>query len=274
MGTEDSKKILTSAIYRLCRSIARILLRNGIPFSGFSDIAKKAYVDVALSEFGVEGKKKVSDSRVSTITGLTRKDVRRVKLLDIRSDSRLEEHYNRAARVIFGWIHDATYRAEKGKPLRLPFEGVSPSFSELVKQYSGDVPPRAILDELEQVGVVSMLTDNSVELLKLGYIPSASEAQKLKLLGRDVAGLIDTIDHNIYSDNTAFFQRKVCYNDLPENARIEVRELLEEKGQALLIRFDELMSKHDAGSNPKNKNLNNKAAGIGIYYFEDNGPEE
>lgn len=273
MGTEDNKRLLTSAIYRVCRSLVRVLLRNGIPFSGFTDIAKKAYVDVAIEEFGVPGRK-TSDSRVSTITGLTRKEVRRVKMLDIRSETQLAEHYNRAARVIFGWLHDNEYLDDKEKPVRLPFEGANPSFSTLVKKFSGDVPPRAILDELSQVGVVQTLDNGEVELLKMGYVPSASEAEKLKLFGRDTSGLIDTIDRNIYSDQPAFFQRKVCYEDLPEAAREEIKELLEQKGQELLIYFDAIMAKHDASLNPENESPTNRAAGIGIYYFEDEGSEE
>ncbi|MDH5545436.1 MAG: DUF6502 family protein [Gammaproteobacteria bacterium] len=273
MSEQDTKKILTSAIYRVCRSLVRILLRNGIPFAGFTDIAKKAYVDVAREEFGVEGKK-VSDSRIATITGLTRKDVRRVKLLDIRSDTELAEHYNRAARVIFGWIHDKDYQDENAKPVRLKFEGNSPSFSALTKKYSGDVPPRAILDELEQVGVVKVLADDSIEILKLGYIPSTSQAEKLKLFGRDTSGLIDTVDRNIYSGEQAFFQRKVSYDELPEDAREEIRAMLEVKGQELLIYFDAIMAGRDASLNPDQKGKNHKAAGIGIYYFEDDGPEE
>ena len=276
MGSDDNKKVFTSAIYRLCRPLVRILIRNGIPFAGFADIAKRAYVDVAMNDFSVPGRRKVSDSRISTITGLTRKEVRRVKNLEIHAGAaKAAEHYNRAARVIFGWIHDPKYMDDKGLPLVLPFDGDSPSFSELVRHYSGDVPPRAVLDELEQVGVVVVLANNAIKIMKRGYIPSASETEKLKLFGRDTAGLITTIDRNIYGkDAQPFFQRKVCYDALSDEARKEIRELLEQKGQELLVHFDSIMAKHDMDINPDIKGKGRKAAGIGVYYFEDNSDEE
>jgi hypothetical protein len=274
MSSDDNSKLLHTAIYRLCRPLVRILIRNGIPFSGFADIAKRAYVDVARDDFAVPGKK-VSDSRISTITGLTRKEVRRVKTLSIHADDPTKHYYNRAARVIFGWIHDEDYSDEKQKPLLLPFEGKAPSFSELVKKYSGDVPPRAILDELEQVGVVSKLSDDRIKLMKRGYVPSTSEAEKLKLFGRDTAGLIDTIDRNIYTDKEPFYQRKVCYDTLSAESRADIRAALEERGQELLIYFDAMMSERDLSINKHLQDKgDNKAAGIGIYYFEDDAFEE
>ena len=274
MSTDDNSKLLHTAIYRLCRPLVRILIRNGIPFTGFADIAKRAYVDVARDDFAVQGKK-VSDSRISTITGLTRKEVRRVKMLSIHADDPTKNHYNRAARVIFGWIHDKDYLDGDDKPLILEFDSKTSSFSHLVKKYSGDVPPRAILDELEQVGVVTTLSDGKIKLLKMGYVPSTSEAEKLKLFGRDTAGLIDTIDRNIYTEDEPFYQRKVCYDTLSSESRAEIRTVLEERGQELLIYFDAMMAERDLTINEHLQDKgDNKAAGIGIYYFEDDAFEE
>lgn len=274
MSTDDNSKLLHTAIYRLCRPLVRILIRNGIPFAGLADIAKRAYVDVARDDFTVEGKK-ISDSRISTITGLTRKEVRRVKMLSLHADDPTKNHYNRAARVIFGWIHDKDYLDDKEKPRVLDFDGDGATFSNLVRKYSGDVPPRAILDELEQVGVVSSLTSGTIKLLKMGYVPSTSEAEKLKLFGRDTAGLIDTIDRNIYTEEEPFYQRKVCYDTLSATSRAEIRTVLEERGQELLIFFDAMMAERDLTLNSHLQDKgDNKAAGIGIYYFEDDAFEE
>ena len=152
----SQQQALFAAILKLLRPLVRILLRNGVPYGAFADIAKRVYVDVAAQEFGVPGKKQ-TNSRISTITGLSRKEVHRVKELGDANDEGALERYNRAARVVTGWIRNSRFTNESGDPSILPFEGEGETFSGLVRMFSGDVPPRAILDELIQVGVVEQI---------------------------------------------------------------------------------------------------------------------
>lgn len=253
------------------RPLVRVLLRNGIPYGAFTDIAKRAYVDVAMKEFGVPGKKQ-TNSRVATITGLSRKEIQRVINIQLSGE---QDHdgvvrYNRAARVVYGWVHDKTYADDSGESADLSFEGDTPSFSTLVKTYSGDVPPRAILDELVQVGVAERLDNGKIKLMQRAYIPSKGEAEKLVLLGRDVAGLISTMDKNIHGvDQTLYFQRKVFYDNLSEEAAEEFHKFLLSKGQPMLEEFDQWMSQRDRDVNPDAGGTGRKAIGVGLYYFEE-----
>ena len=270
MNNPEPSNFLYKAIFKLMRPLVRIFLRNGMPFAAFAEIAKQAYVDVAEKEFSVPSKKQ-TNSRISTITGLTRKEVQRIKSLDTDvENSGLIERYNRAARVVFGWVHDPKYSLDKNNSIDLPLEGDSPSFTSLVKDYSGDMPPRAILDELIQVGVVKKLPNDKITLLERAYIPKASVMEKLQYLGSDVSGLISTMDRNIYSDDKKpFFQRKVYYDNLTIEATEEIQKMLADKGQYLLETLDRRMAENDRDVNPNVKGTGKKAAGIGIYYFEE-----
>jgi len=274
MKISKSQEVLCSAVFKLLRPLCRLLLRNGIPYGAFTDIAKRAYVDIAMSEFEVPGKK-ATISRASTITGLSRKEIKRVMSMDDRDDSDMVARYNRAARVVYGWVHDAAYSAAQGETADLAFENSGTSFSSLVKTYSGDVPPRAILDELLKVGVVEKTSEGKYRLLERAYIPKAGEAQKLALLGRDVSGLIATMDANIHGVNEKpFFQRKVFYDNLPQEALPKLRALLADRGQQLLEFLDQWMATHDRDVNPDAEGTGRKAAGIGVYYFEEEVSEE
>ncbi|HEY6072929.1 MAG TPA: DUF6502 family protein, partial [Anaerolineales bacterium] len=71
---------LSAAITSLLRPLVRILLRNGIPYGAFADLSKRVYVEIATQEFAIAGRKQ-SKSRVSILTGLSRKEVLRVKRL-------------------------------------------------------------------------------------------------------------------------------------------------------------------------------------------------
>jgi len=280
---------LSSALERLLQPLVQLMIRNGIAHGGFAEIAKRVYVRVAADEERIAGRKQTV-SRMSILTGLTRKEVARLLKLPAEPSEDTAARYNRAARVITGWIRDDRFTDGEGNPLALSLEGEGRSFAALVKAFSGDVPPRAILDELERVGAVMRNAKGLVQLKVRGYLPQAGEAEKLQILGSDVAGLISTIRHNLdlqrredaaaggaalpaeASDKTReapFFQRKVFYDNLRGDALGALRQLTAEQGQQLLEMLDGWMAQHDLDEYPDPKAEGGHRAGIGIYYFEE-----
>ena len=261
-------QILAAALARILKPLVRILLRSGISYGTFADIAKRQFVDVAQNEFSIHGRKQ-SVSRVSVITGLTRKEVGRIMGLHEPEDTRSEDRYNRASRVIAGWRRDKDFLDREGKPLLLTVSGTANSFQQLVKRYSGDMPFRAVLDELVADGGVERTERKKVKLTQRAYLPKADESMKLHILGVDTALLIDTIEHNLSrKDQTPRFQRKVLYDNLPDETLAEFRSLSAESAQTLLEKIDQWLSRHDRDVNPTAGGGGRNTAGIGIYYFE------
>ena len=269
-STEASTtRVLSAAITKLLRPLVRLLLRYGIPFGAFSDLAKRAYVDTAHEHFQIPGRKPTI-SRVSIITGLSRKEISRVLDDELADDSEQISEYNRAARVISGWVRDEVFTTRAGSPRALPFEGKGASFSALVRRYSGDVPPRAILDELLRVGSVTVDAKHRVSLKTRAYVPAEAESGKLAILGADVADLISTIDHNLQaSAGEAFFQRKVAYDNLPIEGTENLRDIAADKSQDLLEELDRWMAARDRDSAANVKGQGTKRAMLGIYYYEE-----
>jgi hypothetical protein len=273
MGVPIENSIL-SAVKKIFTPLVRILLRNGISYGTFADIAKRAYVDVAGKEFGIEGKKQTV-SRISLLTGLTRKEVNRVRSLPLSTDSAPSDRYNRASRVISGWLIDPRFSDGRGNPHPLQIETGENSFRELVRAYSGDVPARAVLDELSRVNAVELKGKTMVNLIVRAYIPNKDDAVKLHILGTDVSDLISTIDHNLSRDcEPPRFQRKVCYDNLPRETIPQLRDMTERESQRLLERFDRWMSARDRDVNPRASGTGRTKAGVGIYYFEADVTEE
>ena len=267
---ETIEKAISSAIFKLMRPLVRILLRNGIPFRTFAELAKRVYVTVASEEFAIEGRKP-SVSRVSVITGLSRKEISRVKETAGSDDDISVQRYNRAARVISGWISDPRFHDKAGEPKELAVENGETSFAELVRLYSGDVPVRAILDELVRVGAVTRSGNGRIRLLGRAYIPRTGEADKIGILGTDVADLMSTIDHNLTDrKEEPMFQRKVSYDNLPVEVVSEIRELSARHGQELLELLNRRIAEHDRDVNPEAGGTGRLRAGVGVYYFEEN----
>ncbi len=259
---------LNNAILRLLRPLVRILLSSGISYHVFSDLVRWVYVDVAFKEFGIPRRKQTS-SRVSVITGLSRKEVQKLRDLDIPIDEDTPGRYNRATRVISGWIRDPLFSDNDNNPLKLPLDGIA-SFSSLVKKYSGDMPVRAVLDELLNAGTVVLQEDGTVELLTRAYLPGADKQAKLDILGADVADLITTINRNLEQKNTLpLFQRKVSYDNIPEELLEQFKTVSSQQSQALLEKLNKWLAARDRDVNPEVQGSGRKRVGIGIYYFEE-----
>ena len=270
---------VNSALMLLLRPLVRLLLRYQVPFSVFEELAKHAYVEAAMQDFALPGKKPTI-SRASILTGLTRKDVQRLVAEPDPARAASQEGYNRAARVVTGWARDPQFLDPQARPAALDPQAGQASFAELVRRYSGDMPARAVLDELLRVGAVRWRDDQRLELVAKAYVPQGGEAEKLTILGTDVADLITTIDHNLqHGSHDPRFQRKVMYREVPAQLCPTFRELSGRQAQALLERMDAWLNTQlddlpdplvGAGhpAKPGPGDASHRRLGLGIYYFE------
>lgn len=257
---------LGQAVSVLFRPLAKVLIRNGIAWGTFAEWAKKVYVDVAFEEFAEPGKKQTI-SKVSALTGLFRRETKRLRELPKDPDGAATERYNRAVRVISGWLNDSEYHDKQGMPASLCVEGREPSFSSLVRKYSGDIPTQAMLSVLRTAGVVEEDSDGLIKLIQSAYIPGSDPIEKLSILGTDVAELIATIDHNLTAKpEELFFQRKVSNPVVLTHAVPQFREISSKKAQALLEELDKWLSKHEAPDG--DSNTQTRYVSLGIYYSE------
>ena len=267
--SKKQQQVLFAAIRLLLRPLVRILIRNGVAHGAFAELTKKVFVDVAFDEFSPEGKKQTV-SRVSALTGLTRKDVKRLHELQQTDDSSSQARYNRAVRVISGWRNDNRYLDRAGKPADLPMSGTGGSFDGLIKQYSGDIPTKAMLSMLVEAGSVKEVSGN-VRLIRHAYVSGGDPTEKLKILGSDVFELISTIDHNMTADTgDLLFQRKVSYDNIDPDAMPRLRKMSAKKAQTLLEQLD----KSYADNELENSSDPGKTISLGIYYYEHDSSEE
>lgn len=262
-------KPIHRVIYKILKPLIAILHRESIAFEEFSQIARKIYVEVAEEKLLNAGERP-SNSRISVTTGLTRRDVAQLRKLSA-DDLLFDVHVNRGLRVINGWMTDSEFLQQNGLPASLPLQGEDGSFNSLVQRYSGDVPHKAMLKELQLNGIITLQDGDKVTLNNQAYIPKKSEEERLALMGQDISELIHTIDHNHHnSPEQAYYQRKVCYDNLPVEAVAQFRNMAAEDCQALLIKFNSWLVKHDRDSTPTASGNGRMRAGVGLYYFEEN----
>jgi hypothetical protein len=268
--SDGTRNYLGHTVLRILKPLVRLLLRNGMACAEFSELARRAYVDTAFEDFAIAGRKP-SVSRAAVVTGLTRKEVRRLMTPVPDSDNAAGRSYNRAARVVTGWVRDPMFHDAAGSPAELPLDDSDdrPGFGTLVQKYGADVPARAVLDELARVGIVSA-DAGRVRLLKRAYVPAGDDAQSLHIVGSNVGDLLETLDHNLsHQDARPRFQRTVSYDNVPPEALEEWRRIAAERSQQLLEEFDRLLSSHDRDVSGGPSGEGRMRTGIGIFYFEE-----
>lgn len=263
---------LIEAAGEIVGALARVLLENGITFATFNEIAKAAFLEVVENEY-VLGGRKLSHSRIATITGIPRKEVSRLRKLDrtVDHDEILER--NRAARVLSAWVREADYQDRKGDPLPLPLEG-APSFSGLVRLHSGDIPARAIADELIRVGAMEF-TDGKYVVLSKGYVPAHGHTEIIEMLGTDARQLIDAIRHNFNrdEDEPARFHAKVQYDKVPVEYVDAFKKLTSRMARNLLFELDRWLSEHDREHNPDILGTGETTLGLAVFGIEETHSE-
>ncbi|OOZ38551.1 DUF6502 family protein [Solemya elarraichensis gill symbiont] len=260
---------LFNAIYRLLTPLVRFLLRKEVSFDAFSQLARKVYVDISEERL-LESEGKATTSRIAIVTGLTRKDVAKLRTLSVDSTA-MTPRYNRSSKVISGWLHDSDFYDSRKQPRMLNPDGEHPSFESLVSRYSGDMPYRAMLKELLGTETVELSATGKIRLLKRSFIPHDDESEGISILGNEAHNLIDTIDHNLNSDSKEDlrFQRNVAYDNLPEEALPEFKIFVEENGQRMIDQFNRWLAARDRDVTGNTEGTGRMKAGVGIYYFEE-----
>lgn len=266
-------KVLSKTIYAILTPLLRLCFRKGMAYGEFSQVLKRAYIDVAEQQL-LAGGEKATTSRIAVATGLTRKDVAQLrKEPSLKSET--SQRYNRISRVLSGWINDEAFNDEGGQPKALSRSDAEDSFDKLVERYSGDMVARAVLEELLRVGAVEKTAGNEIRLLEDSFLSGEDEEEGLAILGTDAALLIDTINHNLtQSTDNRRFQRKVSYDNLPEECIPEFKEMAAEESYQLLLKLNAWLSEHDRDSNPDVTGTGRVRSGIGIYYFEEDAAEK
>jgi hypothetical protein len=273
--TSSAHQALSRALYKVLRPMIRLLMRHGMSYRAFSDVARNVFVDVAEEEFSLPGRKP-SHSRTAVLTGINRKDIAKLKDRPHPLSDQSLDAPNPAARVITAWTNDARFHDANANPKPLLVEDQptqSDSFTTLAKEYSSDVPVRALLDELVRINAVERDGDQ-VRLIVSAYVPIADMRENLRIFGTAAADLLNTMDHNIGREAPGpFLQRTVSYNNISADDLDVIRQRCREQGEALLLQINEWLSEFER-ENSKPAGQQTFRVGVGVYYLEGPSPDE
>lgn len=237
---QEVKDHLRAALSLMFKPLIRLLIAQGVTHAEFAETAKEVYVEIALKHFEAEGK--VNRSRVAILTGLTRKEVKNVidRTLEFGYQ---EKSFSRPERVLTGWYSDPKFQGPYGIPLELPYESgelEEKSFVELVKQYSGDMAPRQMLNQLIEAGSV-VEVEGRYKAVRRIFKHSTLSPSLIKRLGEVGYRVFSTAAKNIdkQMEGSGYFDRMVFADDgCTDDQIVAFNEYIKKRGQEYLEEID------------------------------------
>jgi hypothetical protein len=266
----DIQRQILSAFLVAMRPVAKILLRFGIGYREFAEITKTAFVDVATTEYGLRGRP-TNISRVAVMTGLTRKEVRRIRGKIDSGDQSVVVRATPLSEILHRWHADAEFHDSAGRPAVLPFAGTSGSFSNLVKRFGGDIPPGAMRTELKRVGAVRETSNGELEVTSRTVHPKGAHEKLVTALVHAVYPLVSTVAHNVNPDlegdgwaQMSTYSQTIRKSDVSRLRRISFDRLSEvaESIDDLFMAY-ETLHENDESANDQN------TVAVGVFYFEE-----
>ncbi|MBA4194052.1 MAG: hypothetical protein C0451_05715 [Comamonadaceae bacterium] len=251
----------------MLRPLVRLMVARGITYPYLADLLKGLFVEVADADFRIDGQAP-TDSRVSLLSGVHRKDVSRLRGLD--PAAAVPAPVPLTAQVYARWVGDPAWRNRRGQPLPLPrlaSGGGDRSFEALVSGISTDIRPRVLLDEWLDRGLVVLDEQDRVCLQTQALVPSAADDEKLHYFVHQMHDHAAAATHNLLG-GAPHFDRCVHADGLTA-ADVEVlRQLAQAQGmQALLVLNDEvqrLQAAHGADSPPADERFT-----LGVYFYSE-----
>ncbi len=257
---------LVCALRRLLHPLVKLLLANSITYPYLANLLKSVYVEVADSEFCLE-KKQQTDSRVSLLSGVHRKDVKRLRSEGPSGFTPMPS-VSLGAQLVALWTSNALFLDAEGrhKPLpRLASEGGESSFEGLVAMVSKDMRSRVVLDEWLRIGVARMDERGWVCLNTDAFVPENGFEEKAFYFGENLHDHLSAAAHNLLGIRPAFMDRSVHYDSLSRASVEELAALSKELGMQALHAVNRRameLQERDSGSEDANFRMN-----FGAYFY-------
>ncbi len=239
---------LVRALRKLMRPLVKLMLSHGITYPYLSDLLKGLFVEVAEQDFRLDAKPP-TDSRVSLVSGVHRKDVSRLRGLLDSAESAASSVVPRGAQLVAHWMGHPRYLQDDGQPrplARLISEGGDLSFEALVTSVNSDIRSRVVLDEWLNLGVVHLDDKGQVCLNTGAFVPSRGADEKAFYLGHNLHDHAAAAVHNMLAGQPPFMERSVHYNSLSPASVERLNKSAEQMGMKVLLAINKAAMEAEA----------------------------
>ena len=273
---EADEEPIGDALKMLLRPLAKLMITKGVTAPALYALLKEVCVEVASDDFGLDGKPP-TDSRVSVLTGVHRKDVRQIRQERDEAGHAADRSVSLMTTVVGRWLAGPKTVGHDGRPMPLPRNAeTGPSFDALVRDVSTDVRPRTVLDELLRRGVVELdEAGDQVSLRVEAMVPRASDDERMHFLARNVSDHLAAAVANVMSGEgvAPFLERAVFYNNLATASVDEIEARSRVLAAEVLTKLNRLAFSRQSADNAADAfardSTSNERFRFGIYFYRE-----
>jgi len=222
---------LVAALRKTLRPVVKLMLAHGITYPFVAELLKGVFIDVADRDFQIGGRPQ-TDSRINLLSGVHRKDVRRLRR-ETPEAGAAPPAVSLGAQLVAAWTTLHPFAGRGGRPrtlARLASAGGKASFENLVASVSKDIRSRAVLDEWLRLGVVHLDEKDQVVLNVDAFIPERGFDEKVFYLGHNLHDHAAAATHNVLGGKPPFLERSVHYDALTAESITHIAQLAEQTG--------------------------------------------
>ena len=260
---------MVEAVRHLLQPLVKLLIANGVPYAALSDLLKSIYFDMANEIISASGKE-ASDSRISVISGLHRKDVKRLR--NHKQDAEhLPEKTSLASEVYTRWISEPRYLNRRGQPqplARLASAGGRNSFESLVASVSKDVRSRALLEELLRLDLVLLDERDRVIPNRKAFVPKRGTDEMIYYFGQNAHDHLAAAAQNLLGIHPSFLEQGIFGDALSAASVAELEELVRKEWQRLVRKV--VPRANELDSRDAKSGQNGMRMRFGTYFYSEN----
>ncbi|MGV3652601.1 MAG: DUF6502 family protein [Noviherbaspirillum sp.] len=262
----SGEEALAQAVY-LFAPVIRLLQSQGVTYPQLAEALKNAFIDAALD--AAPAPARVTDSKLAVITGIHRKDIKRLRETAAARQAGATDVRPSLASVVFTrWLSDPAYCQPDGAPLPLARQGTGPqSFEALVKSVSRDVHPRTVLDELRRLQLVQA-DDDEVRPRTNAFVPRADFSSLLRYMSANLHDHAAAAVRNVLGAGPALLEQSV-FSSTVDNAAIDaLSTLVRSEWNRIVKTMVPEIEKHEVDGEPDGAEALSRIR-LGMYFYAD-----
>jgi hypothetical protein len=177
--------------------------------------------------------------------------------------------------ILHRWHSESEFLDNSGRPAVLPFGGEKRSFSSLVKQFGGDIPPGAMRTELKRVGAIGENENGELHAITRVIQPAGEHEKLITAVIHALYPLATTVAQNVNPQREGepwtqinTYSQSIRKSDLPRLRRITHDRLTD-----IAESFDDLFMAYETLHESDDSKDENSIVAVGVYYFEEQDGE-
>ena len=270
----DARRHVIHALRRVLRPIIRFMMRAGVGYNDFVDVARGAYVESAVRD-GIGEIRHPSREQIAKATGIDRRRIDHY----IEDEDALPTARSTLAPLVVELLHrwhtDPRYLQPSGIPCELALNGESePQFQDLVKHVDVAADPDAILAELLQAGSVIHTDENRIRAVTRYFMWQKGSLHSIDDFGLTLLHLAETLEYNMDGANTeAKRLERSVFTDrgLPTQLLPNFEAYVQERTDHFLLDLDDWLA-HASDQDPSPAEAR-VATGLSVFLYIDPRPD-